>query len=40
MKVYELGHPKKRDNTKIPQIKIKNRNFKECGFKIGDRLSR
>ena len=28
MKVYECSHPKKRDYTKVPQIKIKNENLK------------
>ncbi len=35
MKVYESSHPRKRDYTKVPQIKIKNRKLEECGFKIG-----
>ena len=35
MKVYESSHPQKRDYTKVPQIKIKNRKLEECGFKIG-----
>jgi hypothetical protein len=35
MKVYEAGHPTKRDYKKVPQIKIKNQRLEECGFKIG-----
>ena len=35
MKVYESSHPKKRDYTIVPQIKIKNRKLEEYGFKIG-----
>ena len=41
MKVYESSHPiylplaGKRDYTKVPQIKIKNKKLKECGFDIG-----
>ena len=35
MKVYESSHPKKRDYTKVPQIKIKNQKLEEYGFKIG-----
>ena len=35
MKVYESSHPRKRDYTKVPQIKIKNQKLEQYGFKIG-----
>jgi hypothetical protein len=35
MKVYESSHPTQRDYTKIPQIKIRNKNLFRCGFEIG-----
>jgi len=35
MKVYESSHPTKRDYTRIPQIKIKNKKLLQHGFKIG-----
>ena len=35
MKVYESSHPTEKDYTRVPQIKIKNKKLKECGFKIG-----
>lgn len=35
MKVYESSHPTKRDFTKVPQIKIKNKKLFQYGFEIG-----
>jgi len=35
MKVYESSHPTKRDLTKVPQIKIKNKKLNNSGFRIG-----
>ena len=35
MKVYEGSHPTKRDFTKVPQIKIKNKKLNNSGFRIG-----
>ena len=35
MKVYESSHPTKRDFTKVPQIKIKNKKLNNSGFRIG-----
>jgi hypothetical protein len=35
MKVYESGHPLKRDYKKVPQIKIKNQKLEEYGFSVG-----
>ncbi|GIK23044.1 MAG: hypothetical protein BroJett005_24580 [Ignavibacteriota bacterium] len=35
MKVYESSHPTKRDYTKVPQIKIKNKKLFQYGFEIG-----
>jgi len=35
MKVYESSHQKKRDFTKVPQIKIKNSKLLDSGFKPG-----
>ena len=35
MKVYESSHPTKRDYTKVPQIKIKNKKLFKYGFSIG-----
>ncbi len=35
MKVYESTHPTKRDFTKVPQIKIKNKKLFQYGFEIG-----
>ena len=36
MKVYESSHPKQRDFTKVPQIKIKNKKLINSGFMIGE----
>ena len=35
MKVYESSHPTKRDFTKVPQIKIKNKKLFQYGFEVG-----
>ena len=35
MKVYESSHPRKRDFTRVPQIKIKNQKLEQYGFTIG-----
>jgi len=35
MKVYESSHPTKKDFTKVPQIKIKNKKLFQYGFDIG-----
>jgi len=35
MKVYESSHPTMRDYKKVPQIKIKNSQLANSGFKIG-----
>jgi hypothetical protein len=35
MKVYLSSSPTKRDYTKVPQIKIKNKRLEECGFTVG-----
>lgn len=35
MKVYESSHPTKRDFTKVPQIKIKNKKLFHYGFEVG-----
>ena len=35
MKVYESSHPTKRDYTKVPQIKLKNKKLIQSGFDIG-----
>ncbi len=35
MKVYESSHPTKRDYTKVPKIKIKNKKLFQYGFEIG-----
>ena len=35
MKVYESSHATKRDYTRVPQIKIKNKKLEEYGFTVG-----
>lgn len=39
MKVYESSNPNKRGFSKVPQIKIKNSQLNQAGFKIGEEFT-